>query len=565
MAFCNSTLTEQLIDEQPLWKGFNFHHFGLFLSATFALIATCIGLFLILAHATHYLKPYEQRHIIRILLLIPVYSVVSFLSYLYYQHAIYFDILEGCYEAFAISSFFTLLCHYIAPNLHDQKDYFRTLTPVNWFWGVFGLQLVSGGQSKGPFRKPRSGLTWFNIIWIGVFQYCLIRVLFTVVAVIAQLNDVYCEESLSPTFAHVWVQVFEAISVTIAMFCLIQFYIQLKADLAEHRPFLKVLCIKLVIFFSFWQSIVISFASSDEGPLQPTKTLAYADIKVGIPSVLLCIEMSIFAIMHIFAFPWKPYSIKHSYSDPINVPGTGYSGGETMKYKGGPLGILALADAFNPWDIIKMTARGLRWLFVGVRQRHDDVSYQKPTNLGSDSSEYMGPAFANSGETATELRSNDFGKRERSGTLAEDDRAGLLRHSAYMSHAPGTSPYQRGYSNDEYAHGDDSQIDLGRPAPQPPRRPHPSSGMAYNDFDLKPSDFDSEDNIDHRAYHPMSSPAAAGAGPGAQGISGGVHPAFRQSQQDWNFVGGARQQSRAQGGDGDSIWPPTYRTRDSYG
>ena len=79
--------------------------------------------------------------------------------------------------------------------------------------------------------------------------------MFTIVAVIAQLNDVYCEESLSPVFAHVWVQVFEAASVTLAMFCLVQFYLQLKTDLAEHKPFLKVLCIKLVIFFSFWQTV----------------------------------------------------------------------------------------------------------------------------------------------------------------------------------------------------------------------------------------------------------------------------------------------------------------------
>ena len=74
-------------------------------------------------------------------------------------------------------------------------------------------------------------------------------------SVVTEEFDVYCEASLSPLFAHIWTLVFECISVTIAMFCLIQFYIQLRQDLAEHRPFLKVLCIKLVIFFSFWQTV----------------------------------------------------------------------------------------------------------------------------------------------------------------------------------------------------------------------------------------------------------------------------------------------------------------------
>ena len=101
--------------------------------------------------------------IIRILLMIPIYSTVSFLSYLYYKHSIYFEVLRDCYEAFAIASFFTLLCHYIAPNLHEQKDYFRQVTPINWFWSVFGLQKCTGGRDKGILRIPRSGLTWFNV------------------------------------------------------------------------------------------------------------------------------------------------------------------------------------------------------------------------------------------------------------------------------------------------------------------------------------------------------------------------------------------------------------------
>lgn len=94
-----------------------------------------------------------------------------------------------------------------------------------------------------------------QILWLCVFQYCFIRVLFTIVSVITEANGRYCEASLNPVFAHVWVLTFEAVSVTIAMYGLIQFYIQLKNDIAEHKPFLKILCIKLVIFFSFWQTV----------------------------------------------------------------------------------------------------------------------------------------------------------------------------------------------------------------------------------------------------------------------------------------------------------------------
>lgn len=95
--------------------------------------------------------------------MIPIYAVVSFLSYLYYKKAIYFEVLRDCYEAFAIASFFTLMCHYIAPNLHDQKEYFRSVEPKNWVWPITWMQKCSGGQDKGWLRKPRSGLTWFNV------------------------------------------------------------------------------------------------------------------------------------------------------------------------------------------------------------------------------------------------------------------------------------------------------------------------------------------------------------------------------------------------------------------
>ena len=101
--------------------------------------------------------------------MIPIYAVVSFLSYLYYKHAVYFELLRDCYEAFAIASFFTLMCHYIAPNLHAQKEYFRNIQPKNWVWPLNWMQKCTGGENKGFLRRPRSGLTWFNVCPVPIF------------------------------------------------------------------------------------------------------------------------------------------------------------------------------------------------------------------------------------------------------------------------------------------------------------------------------------------------------------------------------------------------------------
>jgi hypothetical protein len=142
--------------------------------------------------------------IIRILFMIPVYAIASFLSFWWYWHAIYFQVISDCYEAFAIASFFALLCHYIAPNLHDQKAYFRGIQPKGWVIPISTMKKCCGGE-RGPWRTPRSGLTWFNIIWTGIYQYCFIRVTMTVTAVLTQYFSKYCESSNSPLFAHIWV------------------------------------------------------------------------------------------------------------------------------------------------------------------------------------------------------------------------------------------------------------------------------------------------------------------------------------------------------------------------
>ncbi|QSZ32133.1 hypothetical protein DSL72_001702 [Monilinia vaccinii-corymbosi] len=374
---CNATLDDMRIgqSEAVLVGEYTFHQLGMIVSAAAALIAIILSFYLMWMHALHYTKPYEQRHIIRILFMVPVYSVASTLSFWQYWHEIYYSVISECYEAFAIASFFALLCHYIAPDLHSQKVYFRTAIPTPWVWPVTWMRKCCGGD-RGPWRTPRSGLTWFNIIWAGVYQYCFIRVTMTILAVFTQYYGKYCDSSDSPVFAHIWILVIEGLAVSIAMYCLIQFYIQLRTDLAPHKPFLKVVAIKAVIFLSFWQSFAISILmSSTIGMVKPTKYLAYPDLKIGIPNLLLCIEMAIFSILHLFAFPWRPYA---SNATPVKYPSLPDGDLEPIGPKqGGPLGFMAFADAMNPWDLVKAFARAMRWLFVGVKHREADPSYKQ--------------------------------------------------------------------------------------------------------------------------------------------------------------------------------------------
>lgn len=100
--------------------------------------------------------------------MIPIYSITSFLCVYFYKESVYYTLIGNCYEPFAIASFFTLLCEYIAPDVHSQKEYFRHIDPQNWVWPLPWLQKCSGGQ-KGPWRKPRSGLIWFNVRFFPLY------------------------------------------------------------------------------------------------------------------------------------------------------------------------------------------------------------------------------------------------------------------------------------------------------------------------------------------------------------------------------------------------------------
>ena len=123
--------------------------------------------------------------------------------------------------------------------------------------------------------------------------------------------------------------------------------------------------------------------------------------------------MAIFAVFHLFAFPWRVYDVKHS-ALVASESGPGSLPDPRTAYKGGFLGIKAYADAFNPWDLVKAVGRGFKWAFVGRRLREQDISYKnhgtglEPTRLDAAFPPNAGvnPAFG-AGKNARYHRMDD--------------------------------------------------------------------------------------------------------------------------------------------------------------
>jgi hypothetical protein len=204
-----------------------------------------------------------------------------------------------------------------------------------------------------------------QINYIGIFQYVVLRTIVTTIAVVTSSLGQFCKGSHNPRYASLWTAIIDALSVLIAMYCIHQVYSQLKKDLAPNRPVFKIVCVKLIVFLTYWQTWLISLLIQF-GALRPTPFIASLDLHVGIPCLLTCAETLIFAVLHYWAFPWRSYDINRLPKYPEQL------------YECGPNE--TLVEVASPWDYCCAAARGFRWLFHGFRFRNvrlaDELDYK---------------------------------------------------------------------------------------------------------------------------------------------------------------------------------------------
>lgn len=267
------------------------------IGGVFVIMTLPMSFWLIIQHMLYYSKPKLQKHIIRILWMVPIYSLNAWFSLLYPDNVMYLNSFRECYEAYVIYSFMRFLFNYLHECFDDIVETLENKPQVSH---IFPLCFLSDWKM---------GRDLIHGCKHGILQYTVVRPLMTVIAVLCHWSD----DETNKQLGFISTFIVNNISQFVAMYCLVLFYCATKEELAPMKPVGKFLCIKAVIFFSFFQSVIITILVWT-GILQPflnftqMKNDRGGDIAEYIQNFLLCIEMFLAAIGHHYSFTVDTYA-----------------------------------------------------------------------------------------------------------------------------------------------------------------------------------------------------------------------------------------------------------------
>lgn len=237
--------------------------------------------------------------------MVPIYATDSWLSLVAPQQSVIFDLMRDCYEAYCIFCFFGLMVIYVERT--QEQEVGRLLE----------------GKPKLPHPFPLCflpritlGRKFLRQCYQFILQFVIIKPLLSVISVSLYFGDRdhYDEENIfKANNGYLWLTVIENISITISLYYLVLYYMAVKEELAPFSPVGKFLCIKAVIFFSFWQGVVINILANFN-VVHQTKNLSEANVGRVIQDFAICIEMFALSIIHHKVFPYRQFR------DPNKVP-----------------------------------------------------------------------------------------------------------------------------------------------------------------------------------------------------------------------------------------------------
>ncbi|KAF9061573.1 DUF300-domain-containing protein [Rhodocollybia butyracea] len=295
MVTCPSDNT-QATDQTEFWSSngvdWDAHRIGWAIAGGASVITVLISLISVLQHCRNYTNPPEQRQILRILYMPPVYAVISFFSYRYFRSYTYYELAEVVYKAFTLSAFLMLLIEFVAASGSGHK-----------------AENSIARKDKRPLPlpfccwryRPTKPYFLYTLKWT-VMQYVIFRPAISIAAIICQALNVLCEsEGFNFHFANVYFEIIDFFSISLALYGLLTFYGLTKEELVGRRPLAKFLAIKLIVMCTWYQSFV--FSALEGRVIHGTQYWSETNIADGLNALTICLEMIFFA-----AFMWWAYT-----------------------------------------------------------------------------------------------------------------------------------------------------------------------------------------------------------------------------------------------------------------
>ena len=121
-------------------------------------------------------------------------------------------------------------------------------------------------------------------------------------------TSTYHEGYLGLNSGYLWAGLLYNISVCLSLYSLAMFWVCMSSDLQPFRPVPKFLCIKLIIFASYWQGFFLSILQWLGAISNNVAGYSADNLAAAIQDALICCEMPLFALGHWYAFSWHDYA-----------------------------------------------------------------------------------------------------------------------------------------------------------------------------------------------------------------------------------------------------------------
>lgn len=205
----------------------------LFTAAACALFATGFSFYSIDQQLRAYRKPILQRYVVRLLLMVPIYSIASMASLFSLQAAFVIDVIRDVYEGFVIWSFFSLLVEYLGGE--------RSLLIL-----VHGRRPIPHVFPVSLFFRPLDISDPYTFLGLkrGILQYVQLKPILAAATIILKSLGRYDDGQLAWDNGYTWISITYNVSVFLSLYCLGMFWSGLSEDLAPFRVTSKFICIK---------------------------------------------------------------------------------------------------------------------------------------------------------------------------------------------------------------------------------------------------------------------------------------------------------------------------------